>query len=584
MAAQYLLAVPAKATKSVDFVSPFNRFVANNYDEQPSRYQDAISEFQGLREATVVKSPDRHETGLDLITRYYDQLSAMENKLPIAEGQISIKLHWTDAFAKGGLFGGKKEAAQVSSVYERCCVLFNIGALQSQIAKSQNFDNDDGLKSAAKHFQGAAGAFQLLQEQVFARLQRAPTPDLSAESTTALQQLMLAQAQESFCIKACKDRIKDLLVAKIAMQCSDLYAEAYSNMQVGTVKGMWEKGWLATASAKQAYFHCVAQHRMGLVAQSNKNHGEAVARMKRAVELLSDSEKKGEGVFKPYEVTQMVKRDYEGANKDNNFIYNDLVPDFGTLEPPGKAILAKPIPFTSPAGNFVDLFVNLVPLAVSQALQAYGTKKDDLVNTECEKLRAATAELNELLASKNLPAAIEDTGGDSLPESIQEKAAAVGGGGGAQTLEQKLNGMPELVQRNREILSETVRMLDEEEREDTELRSRFKEKWTRQPSAALAENLRKEVTKFQTILETASSADQTVRQKFQNHREAILLLGKPVGELQAALPKAGALAPRIQGSQCVQDLRGLMEEVLTLKAEREVIERTLRENVADISE
>ena len=28
----------------------------------------------------------------------------------------------------------------------------------------------------------------------------------------------------------------------------------------------------------------------------------------------------------------------------------------------------------------------------------------------------------------------------------------------------------------------------------------------------------------------------------------------------------------------------MMEEVLTLKAEREVIERTLRENVADISE
>ena len=69
MAAQYLLAVPSKSTKSVDFVAPFNRFVGLNYDEQPSRYQDAISEFQGLREATVVKSPDRHETGLDLITR-----------------------------------------------------------------------------------------------------------------------------------------------------------------------------------------------------------------------------------------------------------------------------------------------------------------------------------------------------------------------------------------------------------------------------------------------------------------------------------------------------------------------------------
>ena len=66
-----------------------------------------------------------------------------------------------------------------------------------------------------------------------------------------------------------------------------------------------------------------------------------------------------------------MKKDFEAAKKDNNFIYNDLVPDFGTLEPPGKATLAKPLPFTSPAPNFVDLFANLVPLAVSQALQVW---------------------------------------------------------------------------------------------------------------------------------------------------------------------------------------------------------------------
>ena len=44
-------------------------------------------------------------------------------------------------------------SGQVSATYERCCVLFNIGALQSQIGKSQNFDSDDGLKNAAKYFQ-----------------------------------------------------------------------------------------------------------------------------------------------------------------------------------------------------------------------------------------------------------------------------------------------------------------------------------------------------------------------------------------------------------------------------------------------
>lgn len=90
-----------------------------------------------------------------------------------------------------------------------------------------------------------------------------------------------------------------------------------------------------------------------------------------------------------------MKRDHERANKDNNFIYNDLVPDFNTLEPPGKATLAKAVQLTSPAPNFQDLFKDLMPLAVSQAVGSYNTKKEDCVTTELERMRDATHLLNE---------------------------------------------------------------------------------------------------------------------------------------------------------------------------------------------
>lgn len=69
MASQSLLAVPPKATKSVDFAQQFSRFIVNNYDDTPAKYQEAISELNSLRESTVVRIPDKHETGLDLITR-----------------------------------------------------------------------------------------------------------------------------------------------------------------------------------------------------------------------------------------------------------------------------------------------------------------------------------------------------------------------------------------------------------------------------------------------------------------------------------------------------------------------------------
>lgn len=69
MASQSFLQVPSKSTKSVEFEKSFLRFIANNYDDTPSRYGECIRDFSMLRDSTVFKSPDKHETGLDLITR-----------------------------------------------------------------------------------------------------------------------------------------------------------------------------------------------------------------------------------------------------------------------------------------------------------------------------------------------------------------------------------------------------------------------------------------------------------------------------------------------------------------------------------
>ena len=73
MAATFLAPAP-KRTQPVDFSAPLLRFISNHYDANPADYKDAVSELNSLREATVVRTPDKHEAGFDLICRYVQLL------------------------------------------------------------------------------------------------------------------------------------------------------------------------------------------------------------------------------------------------------------------------------------------------------------------------------------------------------------------------------------------------------------------------------------------------------------------------------------------------------------------------------
>ena len=63
-------AVPLKKTYEVDFVKPLRRFIQETYSQaDPDEYNQALNEFNKLRNLMITKSVDKHESALEVLYR-----------------------------------------------------------------------------------------------------------------------------------------------------------------------------------------------------------------------------------------------------------------------------------------------------------------------------------------------------------------------------------------------------------------------------------------------------------------------------------------------------------------------------------
>ena len=136
--------------------------------------------------------------------------------------------------------------------------------------------------------------------------------------------------------------------------------------------------------------------------------------------------------------------------------------------------------------------------------------------------------------------------------------------------------LPELLTRNTEILDECDRLLREERESDEQLRTQFKEKWTRTSSDKLTANFDSNATKYRTIINNATDADRVVRDKFDLHKEYIDLLAQGSNNMESKIGANAAGGPVDNNSATVSKLKQLCEDAETLKAERQVIESEIK--------
>ncbi|KAM7339847.1 hypothetical protein ACRRTK_000462 [Alexandromys fortis] len=247
-----LIPLGLKETKEVDFSVILKDFILEHYSEDSYLYEDDIADLMDLRQAC--RTPSRDEAGVELLTSYFIQLGFVESRFFPPTRHMGLLFTWYDSLT--GV-----PVSQQNLLLEKASILFNIGALYTQIGTRCNRQTQTGLESAVDAFQRAAGVLNYLKET----FTHTPSYDMSPAMLTVLVKMMLAQAQESVFEKVCLPGIQNeffmlVKVAQEAAKVAEVYRQLHAAMSQEPVKENIPYSWASVAYVKAHHYGALAHY------------------------------------------------------------------------------------------------------------------------------------------------------------------------------------------------------------------------------------------------------------------------------------------------------------------------------------
>ncbi|XP_029448034.1 rhophilin-1 isoform X1 [Rhinatrema bivittatum] len=241
-----------KETRELDLMKSLKESIGEQYGEDGSLYEKEIGDFMDLRQA--MRTPSRSEAGIELLMEYYNQLYFLDNRFFPPNKTLGVFFHWYDSLT--GV-----PSCQRALAFEKGSVLFNTGALYTQIGARQDRATVQGVDNAIDAFQKAAGAFNYLKEN----FSNAPSLDMSTASLNMLVHLMIAQVQECVfekvtLMKAQNEFLTQLQTAQEAAQVANVYSLVYQIMTQLPMKDYIPFSWTTMVHVKSDHFKALSHY------------------------------------------------------------------------------------------------------------------------------------------------------------------------------------------------------------------------------------------------------------------------------------------------------------------------------------
>ncbi|KAG6840601.1 hypothetical protein C0991_005642 [Blastosporella zonata] len=585
-----LLAIPFKKTYPADVKEATRNYIYAHGGQHPEEFKDDISLWENLRKEGVggVVHVDRINASL----LYHAQLVSILTKLP---PDIGLDIAYAPIFQQNAI-----PITLKNLVFERCGVLFNLASLYSQLAACEDRSTMDGIKRATASYQYSAGVLSFLKTSCIPKIVYSPNDediprDISEVFATALEQLMLAQAQECSWQMAKLNQYKNALIAKVAAKVASLYQATYQTIREATppIKGIFPSDWLPHIEAKCHHFSAVSKYRKSMDEIESSRYGIEIARLQEAqseAKKAYDIARRGRiapTVLQDIQsLLEIVQKNLSRAERDNDLIYHHDVPASSALAPIVQANLVSstiPADLSDPTGiigNGRLIFGELVGWGAKEAINIYNDRRQNLIK---EKILDVSSELqdtaDETLRLLHLPSTLEALERPiGLPPSLLRKAEEVRLEDGPNKIELSIEDVQLLAQQDHAILDEAMDILDNEASEDEAAR-KYNDNLNRLPSHEANVALIGKEKRYRSILAQAAASDETVRQKWDEWEQSIVELTWSDEDLEASIPSStvsSSTAKTPQGRETQTHARALRVQIEGLDDLHRVREQLVR--------
>ncbi|EGO01168.1 hypothetical protein SERLA73DRAFT_105749 [Serpula lacrymans var. lacrymans S7.3] len=542
-----MISIPKKTTEEVDWTTPVRNLIAKSYGESPDNYAQECQSLQRCRQ-DAVKGAGSDMTARDLLYKYFGQLELLELRF----SEIRVNFPWHDAFTN-------KLITQTSIAYEKASILFQVAATHSAIAASQSRSDPEGLKRAFYYFRTCAGMLTYINENFL----HAPSTDLSREVVKFLVGFILAQATEVFLEKCIDEKKVSALISKVASQTAYMYNSLSEEVKDFMGKGIFDRNWVTLIQIKAKYFASLSQYYRALADDKAGNHGDALVRLTLAETQAKEANRTANSfstMFSHVSTTlpadagsSMLERTKSHlalcserkneAQRENDLIYNAVLPSADALPAIDKAAVATPISiqevYATPDVQKVigqDIFLKLIPLSVHESASVYSEEKAKLVRSEVENAESAEVEVRSALEAMGVQEGLsrfksmaegEVGGEEEIPVDVRRWRDDIGvmeEREGVETLMSELAKLKDNVGGELDGVSKDLEM---ESRECEAMRVKYDHLWTQEPSAGLTKTLRQDLKSHYGAMEAASASDQQVVSLWDSVKMDIGLLLSP---------------------------------------------------------